>query len=104
MVTAHKSSCKQCGECCKKEVCLIGKVFMGTTKTPCPALEKLNGKYWCGLIVKTEKYIFPSLKLSPHQQNGIREHLMMIFNFGEGCDLEDWRITRRSKPIKQMSG
>ena len=91
-VWAYKKSCNQCGACCKKEVCLIGKVILGTIKTPCPALVKKEGIYWCGLITDTQKYVFPQLGLSNQQCDAIRCHLRMIFNFGEGCDLQEWRI------------
>lgn len=93
-IKAYKNSCKQCGKCCQTEVCLIGKVVLGTERIPCPALVKKEEKYWCGLIIETDKYVFPTIGLSPVQYDAIRRHLWSIFNFGEGCDLEHWKVLK----------
>jgi len=93
-VWAYKKACKQCGKCCKEQVCLLGFVILKTEKTPCPALINGDGKYWCGLIKETEKYTFPSLGLSQAQIGKLREHLLVVNNFGEGCDLDIWHIKK----------
>ncbi len=91
-IVAYKNKCKLCGKCCKTEVCLVGKVILGTTKTPCPALIKKTDKHWCGLVTNPQAYKYLGISLSVEQCYLVQEHLMIIFNYGEGCDLEEWRI------------
>lgn len=94
-VWAYKKRCKQCGECCRVQVCLLGFVVLKTDKIPCPALIKRDSNYWCGLIIETEKYAFPSLELSQIQIDKLREHLLIINNFWEGCDLDVWHVATK---------
>jgi hypothetical protein len=61
-------------------------LFLGTVAPPCPALEKQNGVYCCGMIVNTSKYIYPGVVLSEHLYEKIRKFLLEIFEFGVGCD------------------
>lgn len=52
-----RNSCKQCGECCKSEVCEIGLAIVGD-RLPCPALELHDdGKYYCGLVLRMSQYV-----------------------------------------------
>jgi len=89
---AYKSKCLQCGKCCQTEVCLLGKVILRTAKIPCVALINRDGRYWCGLITDTKRYVFPELDLNDKQLKLIKEHLLSVNNFGEGCDLEEWHL------------
>jgi hypothetical protein len=61
-------------------------MFLGTGTPPCPALEKQNGVYCCGLIVNTSKYIYPGVVLSDQLYEKIRIFLLGAFEFGVGCD------------------
>ena len=47
--------CTQCGFCCKDEVCDIG-LTIGDSK-PCRALEFIDDKYYCGMVMNASKYI-----------------------------------------------
>lgn len=93
-VYATKKKCTQCGECCKTLVCDLGLVMLATRKTPCPALEYYNRKYWCGLATHPARYIFTNLGLSDAQYEGIKSHILRVNNFGEGCDMETWSPVR----------
>ena len=42
--------CKQCGECCKNEVCKVGKYCYKTKAPPCPGLLFEGDKHWCELV------------------------------------------------------
>ena len=42
--------CQQCGECCKAEVCRVGKYCYKTDALPCPGLLFEGGRHWCELI------------------------------------------------------
>lgn len=89
-VWAYKHRCVQCGRCCKNIVCDLGVIFLATTDIPCPALQFDGKKYWCGLITKTGEYVFPELGLTVKQYETIKNHLLKVNNFGEGCDFERW--------------
>lgn len=53
-----REKCKQCGECCKSEVCLIGLALFKTNELPCPALEfHGDDKYYCGLVLHMSQYV-----------------------------------------------
>jgi len=60
-------------------------LFLNTLTPPCPALEKQNGAYVCGLIVNTSKYVFPGV-LKENTYEKIRKYLLEVFEFGVGCD------------------
>ncbi len=94
-IYATKPQCKQCGGCCKKQVCYIGLVMLATDKTPCPALEYKDGKYWCGLVINPSKFIFRNLYLTVNQYQLITKHILHINNFGEGCDLKEWKLVKQ---------
>ena len=51
--------CTRCGQCCREEVCSLGKRFLdGNGSPPCPALEA-NGDdtYSCGLVTRPTHYL-----------------------------------------------
>ena len=85
-VQLYKKPCTQCGRCCKEEVCLIGVAFLDTDIIPCPALKQIGGKYFCGLVVVPEEFVFPTIGLSEQQYVLIKEHMIERFSFGVGCD------------------
>jgi len=60
-------------------------LFLNTLTPPCPALEKQNGAYVCGLIVNTSKYFYQGV-LREHTYEKIRKFLLETFEFGVGCD------------------
>src|SRR3990172_556441 len=62
-VVKYPKPCVQCGKCCREEVCPIGQLLIRTTTPPCPALEKGEGKYWCGITRHPSCYIHPSIGL-----------------------------------------
>ena len=82
----YPQPCIQCGLCCRSEICHHGRLFLNTFLPPCPALEKQNGAYCCGLIVNTSKYVYPGAVLSENLYRKVREHLLEKFEFGVGCD------------------
>lgn len=81
----YPQPCIRCGECCRAEICEPGMLLIPGVSPPCPALEKRNGKYDCGLIFHTSKYVYPGA-LSEQLYNKIRDHLIDKFEFGVGCD------------------
>ncbi len=81
----YAKPCIGCGSCCRVEICHHGMLFLKKFSPPCPALEQHSGKYCCGLIVNTSKYIYPGA-LSDALYNKIRQYLMETFEFGVGCD------------------
>ena len=61
-------------------------MFLNTITPPCPALEKQDGIYSCGLVVNTHKYVYPGAVLSDRLYGKIRKYLLKKFEFGVGCD------------------
>ncbi len=84
----YKNPCTQCGRCCRGEVCIIGQAFLGTCKTPCSALVNDDGKYLCGLITDTSRFMIPSLELTEEQCDTVKCYLVECFSFGVGCDAD----------------
>lgn len=91
-VNAFKPKCKRCGRCCQTQVCLLGFIILKSQTIPCPALIEKSDVYECGLITETRKYAFPELKLNDNQARLLRKQFLVVNNFGEGCDLEEWAI------------
>jgi hypothetical protein len=60
-------------------------LFLNTLTPPCPALEKQNGAYVCGLIVNPSKYLYSGV-LREQTYEKIRIFLLETFEFGVGCD------------------
>jgi hypothetical protein len=81
----YAKPCVRCGLCCKTEICDPGMHLLNIMSPPCPALEKRNGIYCCGLIDNTAKYVYPGA-LSEELYSKIRQHLIEISEFGVGCD------------------
>lgn len=81
----YKNPCIRCGECCRAEICEPAMLLLPGVSPPCPALEKGNGGYDCGLITHTSKYVYPGA-LSEQLYHKIRDHLLEKFEFGVGCD------------------
>lgn len=42
----------------------------------------------------TMKYAFPDLRLSESQAEKLKHHFLLVNNFGEGCDLVEWKIIK----------
>ncbi len=53
---AYGDKCTHCGRCCKTIPCGIGLALLGDHR-PCKALEEIDGKYYCGLVLHANKYI-----------------------------------------------
>lgn len=56
--------CTRCGDCCKAEVCHMGENVYGTTRPPCPGLEKRGNRHACVLIEMTPEHLFPFLSMT----------------------------------------
>jgi hypothetical protein len=81
----YPKPCVYCGACCQAEICHQGMQFLSTVSPPCPALEKRDGRYCCGLIANTSRYVYPGA-LSEELYGKIRQSLIELFEFGVGCD------------------
>lgn len=98
VVRGHRPACDHCGSCCSGDVCWIGLTLMGTSVTPCPALEtEENGVTSCGLVTDTGRYALVDLALSLEQVDKLNAHIQRINNFGEGCDMEPWIAEREAR-------
>jgi hypothetical protein len=44
--------CVGCGWCCKKAACALSwSIYGERAETRCPALVKVEGRYWCRLVL-----------------------------------------------------
>ena len=79
----YGEKCIRCGDCCKAIPCGIGHFACGDHR-PCKALELVNGKYQCGIVVKASKY----MDLGEHAdwKDEFLAHLFsQMLGFGMGC-------------------
>lgn len=81
--------CRYCGECCKKNICTFGKIFLRIFEPPCTGLIIENDYFTCCLLIDTEKYVFPKLGLRAEQYNLIRQFIKENINMGGYCNKED---------------
>lgn len=44
------AKCVGCANCCKEEICLLGKRVYGESAVPCPGLRYRKNRYWCHLV------------------------------------------------------
>ena len=65
--------CKQCGYCCKEEICQIGEMVFGIIEPPCPALVKENELYFCSFVVAENDFFVEPI-------------LTKALGIGIGCD------------------
>lgn len=83
------TACNGCGLCCLIEPCSLAIEFVTSDTTgPCPALEKEDDRFWCGLLRRPHHYI-EELKEKPWVDGPIQEILLASGAFGAGCDSDD---------------
>lgn len=105
-IQIYSEPCIGCGSCCKAEICDHGILFLRTVSPPCPALEKRLGKYYCGLVVNTARYVH-RYDFSDEQISEIKQSLMETFEFGVGCDSKlrcPDPNARPSRPVTDFTG
>lgn len=83
--------CNGCGLCCALEPCGLALEFIDPqAQAPCPALERHDGRYVCGLIRQPSRYM-PDLP-----NDWADKHLGSMFaealGAGKGCDADDLEI------------
>lgn len=81
-----REPCNGCGLCCKLQVCEAGKLFLGTTSTPCPALEYESNRYWCGLVRRPHHYLGITFA---EADTILSPGFYTLIAGGQGCGMED---------------
>lgn len=73
MIQIFENPCKQCGYCCKQEVCELGEIVLDNTEPPCQLLVYFDNKYWCGLVLYCK-------------DEELKNEMMEALGIGVGCD------------------
>ena len=87
-MNAKKTNCVGCANCCKTELCFLGKYIHGdATPAPCPSLRHRKGRYWCHLI---ETGVPSSHPLKDHEGSKVSGRKSIDFikeklEIGKGC-------------------
>ena len=79
----YGDKCTRCGSCCRAIPCGIGLFVCGDHR-PCKALECVDGKYQCGLVVKASNYMNLG-KRSKWKDDFLRELFSNMLGVGMGC-------------------
>lgn len=69
--------CKQCGECCKSEVCFVGQKLYDTMLAPCPGLIYEHEKFWCAAVKYGDSIV-----------DGAGKFLSLALGIETSCDSE----------------
>ena len=79
--------CNGCGQCCENEVCQLGLDFIRIAPTviPCPAIERENGRVFCGLVRRPAYYMFAE-HVHESQTGWLSTQFAAALGFGKGCD------------------
>ncbi len=81
--------CIQCGRCCASGIlCYFGQiVFDITERNPqsCPALEKDNDIYWCGIIKNPASYLQSMVGSEAWKLEAMAEIASVYIGIGDGC-------------------
>ena len=80
----HGTSCNNCGECCKDVLCVSAVHVFKRTEGPCPAIQKKENKFMCGLMMQPENYV-PDLVMA-NGKEVIAKAIGILVGAGIGCD------------------
>lgn len=79
------ASCNGCGLCCAAQACGLAREFLGAVGGPCPALERDDSRFWCGLLRVPHKY----LGTFPEADYLLQPTFAYMLGAGAGCDSDD---------------
>lgn len=83
----HGQPCTSCGLCCHVALCDLSAAIYDKPKDapgPCPALQWVDGKSRCGVLVEPTRYSPRAHAVGPDV--AIRAAEVLLFP-GEGCDM-----------------
>lgn len=79
--------CNNCGLCCRVDTCQVSRTLLGSTQTPCIALEFRDGKFVCGMLTRPEHYLPDS-----YQNDNVKAFIDYWVHPGFGCEMPDRMI------------
>lgn len=82
----HGSPCNKCGGCCMEVTCVLGRHVFGVDDGPCPALEKSEGGYGCGLVSRPRE--FSPVRTAVHGVPTMSKAASTLIGAGIGCDAQ----------------
>ena len=84
--------CEHCGRCCLSGIpCTFGQILFDITEDnpmPCPACEKVNGLYWCGLIRNPLKRFAPLVGNIKWKCEAMADIARVYIGIGDGCNMD----------------
>lgn len=84
----YGTPCNGCGLCCQNEICPLGQIVFPAAVVrfggACPALERDDERFICGLIARPEAYA--PIKASVYGVEALREAAVIGVGAGIGCD------------------
>jgi hypothetical protein len=78
--------CKRCGKYCREELCQLALDHLPAVRVPCPALEGDGGKYACGLVLHSSKYVDAGTPAA-WKDRVLGELFAEALGIGRGCDM-----------------
>ena len=81
-------ACNHCGTCCTEHPCLLAQEILHCHAGPCVALEEVNGKKLCGLVMRPALYMFGEEKPECETAN-VSVLFANALGLGCGCDSGD---------------
>lgn len=99
----HGAPCNRCGACCKAMLCDLGQHVFGREIGPCPALQREEIGYRCGLVAEPGRF-------SPGR-DGLGAEAALLIGANWCCDAQevgerralgfDARLRRRRRETKE---
>lgn len=80
----HGSPCNRCGCCCFGSKCGLGAMIYSSSAGPCPALERVDGGYECGVVRNPRK--FDAIRTAINGEDEMRKAALLLTRAGQGCD------------------
>jgi hypothetical protein len=83
--------CKHCGRCCLSSVpCCFGQILFDITdKNPkaCPACQKIDKLYWCGLLLNPIEWFTPMVGNIQWKCEAMADIAKIYIGIGDGCGM-----------------
>lgn len=83
--------CLHCGKCCLSGIpCYFGQILFDITDKnpmPCPASEKKDELFWCGLLLNPVKWFTPLVGNIEWKCQAMADIAKIYIGIGDGCGM-----------------
>lgn len=80
----HGASCNGCGQCCEAVLGPLGTAIFLHEDGPCPAIERTETGFCCGLVLHPERY--SPVRAAVMGKDRLSESALVLIGAGKGCD------------------